>query len=232
MSGSCDYQRHAIFWLPDDDSALAEFGRRWFGVDWHGNRCVRDDFGLPGALSQAAVARPSRYTLHATMKAPFRLEPSRGQHGLIDAMRAFCARRVRRMTGPLHLVQFARHLALVPGVPRAELDWLASECVTAFDPFRAAPDATEHHRFSTSGLSTRQAQYAASFGYPYVLAEFEFHITLAGPLSKPELDIMEQALRSEVTALLAPELRVDSLCLLGDRGGDAPFELIERFALR
>ena len=231
MSGS-EYLRYSIFWLPDDDGELAEFGRQWFGTDWHGNRCARADFGLPDTLRLAAVQRPSRYTLHATMKAPFRLEPSYGQHGLIDALRTFCARRARRMAGPLRLVKFDRYLALVPDTPKAGLDWLASECVTAFDPFRAAPDETERQRFSTSGLSARQAQYAASFGYPHVLADFEFHITLAGPLSAPELDIVEQALRPKLAALLAPPLRVDSLCLLGDRGGDAPFELIERFALR
>src|SRR5215472_17843115 len=80
------FQRYAIYWTPEPGSDFAAFGDRWFGP-------AGETFGLGPSLAARAVKNPSRYRLHATLKAPFRLcEGARVNH-LQDALQAFCAAR-------------------------------------------------------------------------------------------------------------------------------------------
>lgn len=226
------FERFAIFWLPRDDSPLAAFGREWFGVrPEHGETGQPADFGLPAELAAEAIARPRRYTLHGTIVAPFR--PAQGVCGetVADELRAFCARRVARRTAPLRPTRLTRHLALIPSGGIAGLDWLAADCVTHFNAFRAPATDADLARFPPAQHPPRQRQHVREFGYPYVLSDFIFHITLAGPLAPDQLERVEAALSHRLAPLIRTPLEIDSLCLLGDPGGDAPFRLIARCPL-
>ncbi|MBC8050362.1 MAG: DUF1045 domain-containing protein [Chitinophagales bacterium] len=225
------YERYAIYWAPPRGSALEAFGRAWLGADAEaGAYIASEDFGLDAALSARAVAAPRRYCLHATMKAPFRLAPWRDEAELRAAMAAFCARRRRFTAGPLKLHTFGDYLTLMPEPPLAELDWLAAECVSHFDSFRAPlTDADRARRMQ--GLPPAQAALMEQFGYPYIFNEFGFHVTIAGPLLQPELDVVADALAPACAAFTASPLKIEELCLFGDPGGDGPFRLIERFPM-
>src|SRR5262245_1466662 len=131
------YERYAIYWAPKPSSDLAVLGRAWLGGDPENGRRfgAPSRLGLAPNLTEAATASPRRYSLHGTIKAPFRLAPEADVTLLGHALAAFCASRRRVRTGPLALHRFSRFLALVPQTPRAELEWLADECVTHFDRF-------------------------------------------------------------------------------------------------
>lgn len=225
-------ERYAIYWAPAPGSALAEFGRRWLGSDPERGAPSdrRDSFGLDPDLVERATAAPRRYGLHATMKAPFRLADGVEEAALAQALAAFCARRRRLHAGPLRLVRFARWLALIPSAPIADLDWLAAECVVAFDRFRA-PLGPEDRERRGSISDPLQGLYMEQFGYPHVLAAFQFHITLAGPAEPAELDAIEAALRPQVAAFTEAPFAVEDLCWFGDPGGGAPFKVTSRAAL-
>lgn len=226
------FERFAIFWLPPERSALARFGQDWFGVcPRRGETGQPADFGLSAELAAAAIARPRRYTLHGTIVAPFR--PAQGISGenLAGELRNFCARRVARRTAPLRPTRLTRHLALIPSGGTAGLDWLAADCVTHFNAFRAPTTEADLARFPPGQHSPRQRQHVREFGYPYVLNDFIFHITLAGPLAPDQLERAEAALSPRLAPLIDAPLEIDSLCLLGDPGGDAPFRLIARCLL-
>ena len=68
-----------------------------------------------------------------------------------------------------------------------------------------------------------------SWGYPYVLDAFNFHITLTGPLD----DAKRARWRATALSYLPPLPRpytIDTIALVGERA-DGRFELIERYAL-
>jgi hypothetical protein len=92
-----NFERYAIFWLPEPDSALTRFGVRWFGEDER----EQAKFGLPAALVARALAAPVRYRLHATLKAPFRLRKGTDPAGLQDELARFCAKRRAARAGRL-----------------------------------------------------------------------------------------------------------------------------------
>jgi len=232
LSESRGFARYAIFWLPARESPLAEFGSEWFGICPEQGEISRPaSFGLPEALTAEATRRPRRYALHGTIVAPFRPAGGVTCEALADALRAFCARRTARKTGPLRLTRLSRHLALIPEGGTARLDWLAAEAVTHFNAFRAPLTQDDLVRYPAEQHSERQRKFVRDFGYPYVLSDFQFHITLAGPLAPEPLDQVEAALVPRLEPLTGAPLEIDSLCLLGETDQATPLRLIERCAL-
>lgn len=228
-----DFQRFAIYWAPPSESPLADFGRNWLGSDSGTGALLaaRNAYGLDTTLAERAVASPRRYGLHATLKAPMRLREGRTAEELVETLRTFASRRRPFRAGPLRLTRFTRYLALTPLPPLADLDWLAQECETAFDKFRAPLDEAETARRMSPHMNEAQRAFTAAFGYPFVLSEFCFHITLAGPLDEEELEPVAEALAPAVAPLCAEPLEVREIVLLGDPGHGAPFRPIARLPL-
>jgi hypothetical protein len=216
------FERYAIYWTPPLFSPLEDFARRWFGG--------ADSFGLDTALAAWAVRSPRRYGFHATIKAPFRLMPGLLPEELSAELERFCARRSRIITAPLALERFPSYLALCPAGRRAGLEWLASECVTHFDRYRA-PLSDEDRERRKGALSPREAAHFDQFGYPYIFDLFYFHISLAGPLDPRELDTVSAALRPRLGSLVSDDFVFGELCLCGDPGAGKEFRVISRHAL-
>lgn len=221
------FERYAIYWAPKRDSTLAEFGDAWFG---RGEASARNIHGLDRALVERATQGPSRYGLHGTIKAPFRLRADCTPDDLSGELSAFCARRRRVICGKLRLHRFTRYLALIPEVPRADLEWLASGCVTHFDRFRA-PFTDEDRARRSGNLSPRELLLLEQFGYPHIFDGFFFHITLAGPLDEHELERVRHAIAPAVEPFTRYAFEFEELCVFGDPGGGAPFNMVSRAPL-
>ena len=132
-----NFVRYAIYYTPLPGSPLAAFGRSWFGRANDGATLQAfSDAGLTGATAAKPLARSSRYSgLHAVFKAPFCLRDGMGPDALKARLISFAARRKRVETGPLTLARAGRYLVLRPIQPTPALDWLAAQCVAAFDSF-------------------------------------------------------------------------------------------------
>jgi hypothetical protein len=217
------FRRYAIYWTPDPGSFLDAFGERWFGGE---------TFGLPAELAARAIEAPAHYGLHATLKAPFRLAENRTETELRAALDRFCAVRREPCCGPLSLACFQRYLVLVVTGTSAEIDWLAAQCVTAFDSFRAPLGEEDRERRQRQSLSAGQAAFLEAFGYPYVLSEFRFHISLAGPLEADELMIVEGALSPPLDPALREGFRLQGLTLSGEPFDGSPFQIVSRHRFR
>ncbi len=226
------FERYAIYWAPAPGGALAAFGRVWLGGDPESGdlHSERESLGLDPDLVERATQAPRRYGLHATLKAPFRLDPRSTETELAEALGAFCARRRRVVGGPLRLHRFSRYLALIPSVPRTEIEWLADQCVTWFDGFRAPLSEAERAR-RPADMPEPQRSYFEEFGYPDIFSRFFFHITLAGPLSDSELDMVEAALMPAVAALTEDDFAIEDICLVGDPGAGRLFRILRRCPL-
>lgn len=209
---------------------LQAFGAAWLGWDAARGqkRAAPDVDGLP-APAHEITARPRKYGLHGTMKPPFRLAPDSTEEDLRDSFQALCANAAPVMLEGLELSRIGRFLALTPTGPTEALESLAARCVDSLDRFRARPTEQELDR-RRSGLSPRQRDLLDRWGYPYVMEEFRFHITLTGPLPDAQAQQVETALRPHLEPLLPGPFPIDALTLCGeDKNG--MFHELHRYAL-
>lgn len=226
-----NFVRYAIYYTPLPGSPLSAFGRSWFGRANDGATLQAfSDTGLTGASAVKPLAGSSRYSgLHAVFKAPFCLREGMGPDALKARLISFAARRRRVETGPLTLARAGRYLVLRPIEPTPSLDWLAAQCVAAFDSF-AEPAACPTAQAGVT-LNDHQRLLLKSFGDPHVLSEYRFYITLTGPLDAAHLERISQALWPMLEEICASGVTVDGLSLFGETGGRAPLRLIGRYRL-
>jgi Protein of unknown function (DUF1045) len=227
--------RYAIYYTPQPGTALAAFGRSWFGRANDGATLQAfSDAGLPSSGFAKISSAPGRYTgLHALFRAPFALRDGIGPDALKSRLIAFAARRQAVETGPLTLARAGRYLVLRPVEPKPALDWLAAQCVGAFEDFATDPREAEHDDEEPANphLSDYQRLLLKSFGHPHVLSEYRFSITLTGPLESTHLERVSQALWPVLEEICTAGVTVDGLSLFGDSGGRIPLRLIGRYRL-
>lgn len=226
------YERYAIYWLPRPSAPLSVFASDWLGGDPETGepRSPRALYGLDADVVERATASPRRYGCHATIKAPFRLREGTSEAELTAALGRFCSRRRRARSGRLRLQRLWRYLALTTADAPAEVDWLADECVTHFDSFRASLSEADIARRPRDLLPEAQRNLE-QFGYPDIFNRFLFHVTLAGPLEASELASVEAALAPAVDPFTREPFVIEDLCLCGDPGQGGLFKVISRHAL-
>jgi hypothetical protein len=120
---------------------------------------------------------------------------------------------------------------LRPVEPVPPLDWLAAQCVDAFEDFAASPSQAEREDHAHTRLSDHQRVLLGNFGQPHVLSEYRFSIKLTGALDAAHLDRVTQALWPVLEEICAAGVAVDGLSLFGDTGGRSPMRLIGRYRL-
>jgi len=228
-----DTGRYAIYFLPGADGALADRGGRWLGYD-----AVTGAAYVPpqiDGLSQqrwAEITRaPRRYGFHATLKPPFRLADGCSADALATMARTL-AGGLQRVTVPrLAVGTVGDFIALVPDGDLPELSAIAAACVRALDAFRAPNEGAALDRFASGALSARQRALAAEWGYPYLLDEYRFHMTLTGPLPAEQRDETAALLREWFAPVLETPLPVDAISLLYQPDSAAPFRVRARYPL-
>jgi len=225
-----DYKRYAIYWAPEA-GPLARFAASWLGWDPEtGAEVPHPEVpGLPAPVD-ALTATPRKYGFHGTLKAPFRLVEGATGAGLHAALAAFAARTAPVSLAGLHLARLGRFLALVPEGAAAPLARLAAAIVEEFEPFRAPLSPEDMLRRHADALPPRQRDLLGRYGYPYVMEEFRFHLTLTGPLEPQEAEAARAALEPVIAPLLPRPFPVRSICLFGE-AGDGRFHALHRYAL-
>jgi hypothetical protein len=108
---------------------------------------------------------------------------------------------------------------------------LAARLVEALDAFRAPAPPAELEKRRRHGLTATQETNLVRWGYPYVMDDFRFHVTLSGALDSATLDRLEALLVPRVAALGALELAIDELSLFEQPDAATPFRLTRRFPL-
>jgi putative phosphonate metabolism protein len=176
--------RYAIYYAPERDTQLWKFGTSVLGGDPETGSAVPQIVpdGFQSDDWQSFTASPRRYGFHATLKAPFALAPGKSEADLFAAFSAFAQSQMPFSAPPLAPVLYGEYVTLQETRPDARLAALAGACVTEFDAFRAQLSDKDRARRNPEGLSARERDHLERFGYPYVLEDFTFHMTLAGPL--------------------------------------------------
>jgi hypothetical protein len=118
---------------------------------------------------------------------------------------------------------------LLPAGDSAALEGLAADCVEAFEPYRAPLDEAEIARRRAAALTPRQDGYLLRYGYPYVLDEFRFHMTLTERLQAAERDQVLAILAELAAPVCAAPIRIDAIAVFEQHDRAAPFVLRRRY---
>ncbi|MEQ8398325.1 DUF1045 domain-containing protein [Thalassobaculum sp.] len=225
------WPRYAIYFAPEPGSPLAEFGADWLGRDC-ATGTERVQAGVPGLSPErlsAITASARNYGFHATLKAPFHLKHDRPLEALGDAAAAFAAARAPIIV-QLGLRSLGGFLALMMTPPDHRVMALAADVVQQLDGYRALPSDAELARRREADLSSQQEALLQRWGYPYVMGEFRFHMTLSSRLHDgPERDSIVAALEPRVAAVTATPSAIDAVALFRQDQPGSPFVMERRF---
>jgi hypothetical protein len=175
--------RYAIFFAPPPESALWRFGSSALGYDAATGLNVEQfvPASVPAQSWHALTEEPRRYGFHATLMAPFRLAEGATEAELIAALGELCRTEIP-FDLALEVSRLDSFIALTPKSAQPPLAALERRVVEVFDRFRAPLNDAERARRLGSPLTVRQREFLDHYGYPYVLDEFRFHMTLCGRL--------------------------------------------------
>lgn len=225
-----DDPRYAIYYVPPDDCAFAHAGHRWLGRDVASGEFLEQPKcpGLtPTRLAQLTAAA-RRYGFHGTLKPPFHLRDERRLPELRRAIATLAARQ-QAFSFQVSLAPLAGFLAWLPSSGMEAIAAVASACVTEFDDFRRPPSVEELVRRQSVGLSRSQEALLLRWGYPYVLEEFRFHLTLTDAASGPDAQALLAALEAGAAGHARETIPFDSLCLCVQPEPGADFRLVTRY---
>lgn len=214
--------RYALYYAPEPSSALWRFGSAVLGYDAATGEAIEalTPEGVTADDWTSMTNDPRRYGFHATLKAPFHLASGVDEVDLVVALARFAEKQATVALGTCSIeVVEGAFVALIPRRAPAELAALEQAVVTGFDAFRAPLTEADRSRRNLNALSPRQRQQLEQWGYPYVLDDFRFHMTLSGRLAAPA------PIAASLQGLWAarqdtPDLSIDRIALFRQMPGE------------
>jgi putative phosphonate metabolism protein len=221
--------RYAVYYAPIAGSLLHRLGSSWLGRDALTGEPIAQP---PLEGLREATADAHRYGFHATLKAPFKLREGVKRVELGDAMALLASRLDSVPSCRLELALVDGFLALVPANRHGPLAALAERCVRELDKFRQPADEDELRRRGAAWLTPRQDRLLREWGYPYVLDEFRFHLTLTRRLEEGEVAHFMDAAAEHFDRILRTTISVDAVTIFAEPHPGGDFRIEERFPLR
>ena len=221
--------RIALYYAPGTDDPLHQRASAWLGRDAVSGAEIPQP-AIAGVDIAEVTADARGYGFHATLKPPFRVQGD--IQAALQAAQDFAARTAPFALPPLQITDLDGFLALREAAPCPPLQALADGAVTALDPHRAPATEAEIARRKPENLSPRQRDYLASWGYPYVFAEWRFHMTLTRRLTPDEKAIILPAVTEALGDTPAISRTVTDICIFAQAAPGAPFIILERLKLR
>ncbi|MDR1607305.1 MAG: DUF1045 domain-containing protein [Deltaproteobacteria bacterium] len=221
-------ERFSVYYTPDPKSPLYRIGSAILGYCVHSGESLKPPW--PSDLT-TVVSRPLKaaiYGFHATMVAPFRsLAPA---ERLARDLESLAKKAEAIELGSLEVTLLEPGFpALIPKTPNSALHELEARLVESFAPYIAplTPDDLARRE----PLSERQRILARKWGYPYVLDEFRFHLTLGDPLTDqtPNLSPKNRECLEFLRSLFSEDIltiSLDRLCLCQQSSKEAAFKVI------
>lgn len=227
------FGRYAVYYAPRP-GAFADAAATWLG------RNCETGLALPQPASDgltdtlfSLTAKPRKYGFHGTLRAPFR--PATGQDG------ASIAQAVAEMAAQLPPAQcvglevgnpYGFGVALKPIGVEVEILTLAASVVERTDHLRAQLTPEEiAQRERNENLNPRQREYLHRWGYPMVMEELSFQLTLSNRVTPEVQPIMEAAVARHFEGLLPMPFVIEDLCLFGEEAKSGMFRLLHRYRL-
>ncbi len=220
--------RYAIYYAPPSATDLGEFGASLLGHDaWSGDDRLFPDDVLDAIADWPEITADARkYGFHATLKAPFALSVGKSEAELCAACARFADEpRAVPVIRPV-VDAISGFIAVIPSAPSPELQQLAADCVGAFEPLRAPTTAADRARRKPELLTPRQRDHLDRWGYPYVMDDFRFHMTLTCRLPDERRRPILSMLQDRFEALALERLAIDRIVLFRQDTSSACFRVI------
>ena len=221
--------RIALYYAPETHDPLHQRASTWLGRDAVSGAELSQPV-IAGVDIAEVTADARGYGFHATLKPPFRVQGD--IQAALQAAQDFAARTAPFALPPLQITDLDGFLALREAEPCPPLQALADGAVTALDPHRAPATEAEIARRKPEKLSPRQREYLEAWGYPYVFAEWRFHMTLTRRLTPAEKAIILPAVTDALGDAPAVARTVTDICIFAQAAQGAPFTILERLKLR
>lgn len=218
------FSRYAVYYVPDQP--FLKLGSEWLGWD------CSTGLEIPQTSEQRIITdRPRKYGFHATIKAPFVLADGCRETDLRQAFQRYCQTLTPITGGILHINRLGRFLAITQKIQSAGVSELAANVVADLDQFRAPLSAEAIEKRRKNKLSAEQDILLLRWGYPYVMQEFQFHMTLSGPLNDTQIEAVEKSAQTVFANHVGVPLHINSLALMGENRDTGQFHLIENVTL-
>ena len=214
-------KRYAVYYAP----RAGEFADRAHGWLAGGEELP----GLPRPAGELTID-PRRYGFHGTLRAPFRPADGVDEGAVAAAVAGLATRLAPVRCDGLVLENLHGFLALTPTGCEAALLEFGAMVVEGTDALGARLTAAEVARRRPESLSSRQRALLGVWGYPYVMEEFRFHLTLTDRLPEGEVATVMAALEAHFAPVLPRPFVIEDLCLFGEDGA-GEFHLLHRYAL-
>jgi hypothetical protein len=213
--------RVALYYAPPASSAWWQEGCEWLGRDAESGRETH-------AAMHAWTQSPRRYGGHATIVAPFRCAAGVTLADVQAAARAW-ANGIVRFDMPVRIAQMNGFVALraAHDDDDARMRTIAASALRAIAPLQAKPSVESIERRIHAGMSARQITLLREWGYPYVLDEYRFHMTLSDSLDDANARTSIASHWAPRIARLGP-LPVHGAALFIEPEPGAPFTLWQR----
>lgn len=222
-------KRFAVYYAPRP-GAFATRANGWLGWDPAVGETLAQPC-VPGIADPAGItADPRRYGFHGTIRAPFRLAEGVTPDAAAATAEALAARLAPVTCEGLVLENLHGFLALTPKGCEAALLELGAAVVEATNALCAPLTETELARRRPESLSPRQRELLGRWGYPFVMEEFRFHLTLTDRLPAGEVAPVRAALAAHFADVLPQPFAIEDLCLFGEDAAGR-FHLLHRYAL-
>jgi putative phosphonate metabolism protein len=227
------FPRYAIYYVSVPGSDLDRFGAQLLGYDaFSGGRLRFPDDVLELVPDWRDLTRdPRKYGFHATLKAPLPLAQGWTEAELLAACEGFAG-----TPRPIPVIRpvidsISGFIAVVPAQPSTELERLAADCVREFDAFRAPLTPEDRARRNPSALTSRQREHLDRWGYPYVMEDFRFHMTLTGRLDAGRREPVLTMLRDRFSAIGVATLAIDRIAVCRQNNAASRFEVVDHWKL-
>ncbi len=219
--------RYALYFTPPEDDPLTKIAARWLGRDvFSGEDLTLEPVsGFMHDQVTTLTSDPRRYGFHATLKAPFELADGQSEDALVEALGRFSADTRAFDIPSVAVGQLGSFFALVPEEPHRQLQDFAASVVEAFEPFRAPLSDADIARRKPEKLTDAQRANLIRWGYPYVMEEFRFHMTLTGPVEPDASAAVASLLHERFAAFCGRPLRISGLALCVEKDRGAPFTI-------
>jgi len=223
--------RFAIYYAPARASRWWDAGSTWLARDAESGAFPEqhDAPALSQPLAQLTTS-PRRYGWHGTLVAPFHLAEHVTVADLLEASERW-AQAQMPFALPVEAATLGDFVALRPATPsgEAQLRELAADALRTFTPLRIAPSAADIAKRMEAPLTERQRELLVEWGYPYVLDEFRFHMTLSNSLSNAaDRAAIVDWWRREAQRL--GPLTIDGAAIFVEPAPGEPFMLWQRLA--
>lgn len=228
--------RHAAYFAPALQSQAWALGSQWLGrCAYQSTPLAQPQFKhLSAELFETLTRTPRLYGWHATLKAPFELNIDVPLDAVEPAFSHLADNTVSAFHLPLKLVEMGDFLALVPAQPSPDLQQLAEDCVRGLHALALPLSDAELKRRTGADLTARQTELLHTWAYPYVMEQFQFHMTLSGSLKNVPLEV-KRALKTAAKEWFAPFLEhglyIDAVTWFAQDQQNGDFRWVERFEL-